>query len=498
MRLAAVFKDNMVLQRDKQIRIFGDCKDGDEIVVTLAGITVKTESKGNRFLAVFPPLEKQTGVELYVTNGLETITRKNIAVGEVWLAGGQSNMELSLANAKDSDKYLELAEKSDIRYYNVPRMEYKNSEFYEAEKNSEWTFHSSEKAKDWSAVAFHFAKMLEEELDLTIGIIGCNLGGTSASLWVDRQTLSSDPVTNEYVIDYDKKVGDKTEAEQKKEYDEYKEYSKIWNQKLGEFYGKNPSGSWEDALKYAGENRWPGPMGLTNPFRLSGLYDIMLSRVAPFAIRGFIYYQGEEDTPVCHRYDAVFNMLIKAWRRYFIDDSLPFICVSLPMFWYHDAPDDKTWPVVRQAQQNAAKKNKGVYTAIALDCGELDNIHPTDKLPVGQRLALLALDKVYGIPKNADAPEVLSCSQKGGQLTVTFKNTCGGLQLKFSDKPIGFEISYDGENFISVDAIISGDDVIISVDGTVTDVRYQWVNYGEVNLFGKNSLPAASFWEKLS
>ena len=498
MRLAAVFKDNMVLQRDKEIRIFGSCNKGDEIVVTLAGVTVKTKSKGGRFLVNFPPLEKQTGVELYVTNGLETITRKNIAVGEVWLAGGQSNMELSIANAKDSDKYLELAEKSDIRYYNVPRMEYKNDEFYEAEKNSEWTFHSKEKAKDWSAVAFHFARMLEEELDLTIGIIGCNLGGTSASSWIDRETLSSDPVTNQYVIDYDSKVGDKTAEEQKKEYDEYKEYSKEWNKKLGEFYAENPTGSWDEALKYAGENRWPGPMGLTNPFRLSGLYDIMLSRVAPFAIRGFIYYQGEEDTSVCERYDAVFNMLIKAWRRYFLDENLPFICVSLPMFWYHDAPDDKTWPVVRQAQQNAAKKNKGVYTAVALDCGELDNIHPTDKLPVGQRLALLALDKVYGISKNADAPEFCGSSQNGGKVRIIFKNTCGGLVLKFSDKPIGFEISDDGKTFTPAKAEVSSDDVIITADKKITDVRYQWVNYGEVNLFGKNGLPVASFWAKIN
>ncbi len=493
MKLAAVFKDNMVLQRDKEIRIFGSCKSDDEIHVTLDGISKTAHVTGNRFIAYFPPIAKKTGVELYVTNGLETITRKNIAVGEVWLAGGQSNMELALSSAKDSEKYLADAKQSRIRYYNVPRMEYKNDEFYKAEAVSEWTFGSYEKAKEWSAVAFHFAKMLEDELDLVIGIIGCNLGGTSASVWVDRKTLEQNEITALYVKDYDQKVGDKTPEQQMSDYEEYKVYHAEWNKKLGEFYAENPKGSWEEALNYAGENRWPGPMGLTNPFRLSGLYDIMLSRIAPIALRGIIYYQGEEDTSVCERYDAVFNVLINAWRGYFEDKELPFICVSLPMMGYTNAPDDKTWPVVREAQQNAAKKNKNVYTAIALDCGELDNIHPTDKLPVGQRLAYLALDKVYGIKCEADAPEFDRFSCDGDKVIVCFKNTGGGLVLKFGDKPIGFEISYNGKDYEPANAEIDGDKIIITCDKRVCAVRYQWVNYADVNLFGKNGLPVASF-----
>lgn len=493
MKLAAVFKDNMVLQRDKEIRIFGSCRSGDEIHVSLDGVSKTAEVNGNEFIARFPPLPKKTGIELYVTNGLETITRKNIAIGEVWLAGGQSNMELALSGAKDSEKYLSIAENSRIRYYNVPRMEYKNDEFYKAEATSEWTFGSYEKAKEWSAVAFHFAKMLEDELDLVVGIIGCNLGGTSASVWVDRETLEQNEITALYVKDYDKKVGDKTPEQQISDYEEYKVYHAEWNKKLGEFYAKNPNGSWEDAISYAGENRWPGPMGLSNPFRLSGLYDIMLSRVAPIALRGVIYYQGEEDTAVCERYDAVFNVLISAWRRYFEDENLPFICVSLPMMGYTGAQDDRTWCVVREAQQNAAKKNKNVYTAIALDCGELDNIHPTDKLPVGQRLAYLALDKVYGITCEADAPEFDGFSQNGDTVTVNFKNTDGGLILKFGESPIGFEISFDGENYEPANAEILGDKIIIKANKKVLAVRYQWVNYAPVNLFGKNGLPVASF-----
>lgn len=493
MKLAAIFKDNMVLQRDKEIRIFGSCRSGDEIHVSLDGISRTAEVNGSEFIARFPPLSKKTDVELYVTNGLETITRKNIAIGEVWLAGGQSNMELALSAAKDSEKYLTDAENSRIRYYNVPRMEYKNDEFYKAEAISEWTFGSYEKAKEWSAVAFHFGKMLEDELDLVVGIIGCNLGGTSASVWVDRQTLEQNEITKLYVDDYDRKVGDKTPEQQIKDYEEYKAYSAEWNKKLGEFYAENPKGSWEEALSYAGENRWPGPMGLANPFRLSGLYDIMLSRVAPIALRGVIYYQGEEDTAVCERYDAVFNTLINAWRRYFEDDNLPFICVSLPMMGYTGAADDKTWPVVREAQQNAAKKNKNVYTAIALDCGELDNIHPTDKLPVGQRLAYLALDKVYGIKCEADAPEFDGFSQNGDTVTVSFKNTGGELILKFGESPIGFEVSFDGENYEYANAEILGNKIIIKSNQKVLAVRYQWVNYAEVNLFGKNGLPVAAF-----
>ncbi|MCC8191816.1 MAG: sialate O-acetylesterase [Ruminococcus sp.] len=492
MKLAAVFKDYMVLQRDKEIRIFGTCNNGDHIVVSLDGVLRNAQTDGTEFIATFPPMEKKSDVELYVTNGLETITRKNIAIGEVWLAGGQSNMELTLAQAKDGEKYIEQAKSTRIRYYNVPRMEYENDELLKAEANSEWTLGTSDAVKDWSAVAYHFAKRLEEELDVVVGIIGCNLGGTSASCWVDRKTLEQNEITARYVSDYDKKVGDKTPEQQIKDYEEYKVYQAGWNERLGKFYAENPNGSWEDALKCCGENRWPGPMGLSNLFRLSGLYDIMLSRVAPITLRGFIFYQGEEDTAVCERYDALFNTLISAWRRYFDDAELPFICVSLPMMGYSNAPDDKTWPIVREAQQNAAIKNKNVYTAIALDCGELDNIHPTDKLPVGNRLALLTLNKVYNIDCNADAPTFDSFIYDGGKAIISFKNA-NGLTLKFGDKPLGFEISTDGESFSAADAHIAGDKIEISCDKPVVAVRYQWVNYGEVNLFSENGLPVASF-----
>ena len=499
MKLAAIFTDNMVLQRNKPVCIFGEYEPEKDktITVSLGKNKVTAEINDERWYAYLPEMEVQEGLNLTITSSSgEEITLNNIAVGEVWLAGGQSNMEYFISNSKDAEKHMSDMRKSNIRYYNVPRCGMLNDELFNAEKNSHWELSDSDAIGVWSAVGCHFAKNLSKKLGCTVGIVGCNLGGTSASVWVDEETLSSDKDTNVYLEDYQKACGGLTEQEQIKIYDEYLVYEKEWNERLAVIQKEHPELSWEEVQEKIGECKWPGPMGVKNPYRPCGLYNTMIRRIAPYTFRGIIYYQGEEDASRCETYYKLFTKLICKWRKDFNDSKMPFLCVQLPMFAYENAPDDKTWPVIREAQMKASKTLYNVHTAVILDCGELNNIHPLDKKPVGDRLSLLALKNVYGF-NNCDAygPSIKNIEKTPDGYKLSFNNAENGFEVR--GKATGFEISYDGKSFKEIVAEISGSIMSIKCDTNAVEIRYQWFNYNDVTIFGKNGIPLAPFRNKL-
>ncbi len=498
MKLAAIFTDNMVLQRNKPVCIFGECNNEQDkaITVTLGEYRADAEIKDKKWYAYLPEMQAQDNLRLVVSssNG-EKITLNNIAVGEVWLAGGQSNMEYFIANSKDAEKHMKDMRNADVRYYNVPRCGMINEELFNAEKNSHWELSDSPTLGEWSAVGCHFAKNISEKLGCTVGIVGCNLGGTSASVWVDEETLSSDKDTNVYLEAYKKACGSLTEEEQIKIYDEYLEYEREWNERLSVIQKEHPELSWEDVQKEIGECKWPGPMGIKNPYRPCGLYTTMISRITPFTFRGIIYYQGEEDASRCDIYYKLFTKLIYKWREDFKDSNMPFLCVQLPMFAYENAPDDKTWPVIREAQMKASETLDNVHTAVILDCGELNNIHPIDKKPVGYRLSLLALKNVYGFDDcEPYGPKLREIKRTSDGYELSFYNAENGFEVR--GKALGFEISYDGEKFEKIIPEIFGNKMHLKCD-TTKEIRYQWFNYNEVTIFGKNGIPLAPFRKKL-
>lgn len=499
MKLAAIFTDNMVLQRNKPVFIFGEYEPERDkaITVSLGKNKVTAEISGERWYAYLPEMEAQEGLNLTITSSSgEEITLNNIAVGEVWLAGGQSNMEYFISISKDAEKHMSDMRKSKVRYYNVPRCGMINEELFKAEKDSHWELSNSDTLGLWSAVGSHFAKNLSEKLGCTVGIVGCNLGGTSASVWVDEETLSSDKDTNVYLETYQKACGGLTEEEQIKIYDEYLEYEREWNERLAVIQKERPELSWEEVQKEIGECKWPGPMGIKNPYRPCGLYNTMIKRIAPFTFRGIIYYQGEEDASRCNIYYKLFTKLIHKWRKDFKDDKMPFLCVQLPMFAYENAPDDKTWPVIREAQMKASKTLENVHTAVILDCGELNNIHPVDKKPVGDRLSLLALKNVYGFDKcDAYGPSLKEIKKTSDGYELSFENSDNGFEVRGKIK--GFEISYDGNNFENITPEIKESKMYIKCNSNAVEIRYQWFNYNEVTIFGKNGIPLAPFREKL-
>lgn len=494
----AVFSDNMVLQRGKCVRIFGTCsEDCGNITVTVPELDVSAEgyADGGKWEAVLPPMKACGKCSVVIECGGGKIIFENVAVGEVWLAGGQSNMEFELQNDKNGKQALEEISAENIRFYYTPKCEMNDGELLRAEQNSGWRLPGKESAKCWSAVGSYFAAELSRRLGVTVGIIGCNWGGTSASAWMDREYLLRDKRLAVYLDEYDAATDGKTDEQMIAEYDEYTAYHEAWQKRLEKCYAEKPDIKWAEVLEICGENRYPGPAGCKNPMRPCGLYETMISRVCPYTLAGFIYYQGESDDHRPEAYYALLSALIENWRADWHDDELPFMLVQLPMYTTEDAEDTKNWAVIRRAQERVYKTVKNTGLAVALDCGEFNNIHPTDKKPVGHRLYLQAMYHVYGDgdAMKAFPPMYRSSVVCGDSVRVSF-DFCQGFEVR-GESPQGFELAAEDGVFHAAEAETDGTDIVLRSREVSRPrlARYCWTNYSEVTLFGLNGIPVAPF-----
>lgn len=517
-RVAKVFSNHMVLQREKNIHIFGEGEPGTKVIVTLVGengekVTAVAGVENNKWLAVLPPRKAENNcvlrVEAYKAACAEgesmavaepvqiaCVEYTDVAIGEVWLAGGQSNMELELKDCKGGLDTLQQDASPNVRYYYTQKYAYKNRQFYEAEGWSGWQTFDSESARAWSAVGYYFARKLSKDLEgVTFGLIGCNWGGTSASAWMSREALLEDKDTASYVEEFDKACEGLNIEEQEKIYDAYETAQCEWDKKCGELMAANPGIAWSEIEAQIGPSEWPGPMVCKNPFRPAGLYECMLQRVCPYSLRGFLYYQGESDDHKPRMYYKLFTRLIRQWREDFLDEELPFLLVQLPMHQYQGDADFKHWPVIREAQMDAYKTIKNTGIAVIIDRGEFNEIHPKDKLTVGERLTLQALAHVYGKLEEKDAfgPVYDFCIFHEDAIELCFKYAEDGFVVQ--GELSGFEVAGMDKVFVKAEAKINGERITVSSPEVAQPrfARYLWTNYAEVTLHGKNGLPVAPF-----
>ena len=500
MKIAAVFSDNMVLQRNKNIRIFGTCTNKEKVItasIPELGCSARALIKDGKWEAVLPPMKECSSCTLEVSCGAVKKIFRNVAIGEVWLAGGQSNMEFELCSDKNGAAALESCSKENVRFYYTPKCSMMNSELEKAERSSCWSLPSAESARSWSAAGYYFAAELSRKLGVTVGIIGCNWGGTSASAWMSREYLGYDSRLHPYLDDYYKAIEDKTDGEMIAEYDAYSKRQIKWNSEVDECYSADPQAEWKDILQKCGDNPYPGPMNIKNPLRPAGLYHTMLRRIAPYTLAGVLWYQGESDDIRAQIYDVLLTALIENWRRDWHDDELPFIIVQLPMFRFMDEPDTQSWAYIREAQEKVFRTVKNTGLAAALDCGELNNLHPTDKAPIGHRLYLQALNTVYGMLSEEDSlpPYYDSFEITGSTIRIYLANCEKGLTVKKGCSPGSFEIAGADGVFFPAEAVIKQQYIELSSSSVKTPAaaRYKWTNYAEVELFGANGLPLLPF-----
>ncbi len=502
-RTAAVFSNHMVLQRDKRVCVFGEGVSGNHISAVLykgdKQVSGDTVCRDGKWMIYLPGLSADTGFMMEVTDGETIIKFEDIAIGEVWLAGGQSNMELELQNADGGRELLKsgnsMCEK--VRFYYTPKQAYKGADFEVVERASHWELFNETDAAKWSAVGVYYAMELAKNLNVTVGILGCNWGGTSASCWMSREAILEQEATKSYIEEYDR--GDcikKSEEEQIQEYREYQLYQEEWDKKSAEIYAKEPMMPFDKIQEILGPCPYPGPMNCANFTRPAGLYETMLKRVMPYTIKGFIYYQGESDEHKPHSYYALFTRMIRQWREDWGDDNLPFLMVQLPMHRYQHDPDTRSWCILREAQMKAYRTVRNTGIAVIIDCGQFHEIHPKNKKPVGQRLALQALSSVYGLIDDDQAfgPVYKDFLYKDGGMELTFEHASEGM-IYTGKRPEGFELAGADGIFSEAEVIFYGNKAFLKAENIKEPVmaRYLWTNYGEVNVFGKNGLPMAPF-----
>ncbi|MBQ9136889.1 MAG: sialate O-acetylesterase [Lachnospiraceae bacterium] len=511
-RVMKVFSNHMVLQREKNIHVFGEGEQGTEVAVTLTHtngeeISATAVVENDKWLAILPPQQAAKDCTLTVEaykvcedgekrEKIADIKYTDVAIGEVWLAGGQSNMELELKDCAGGQDTLKQDVNPNVRFYYTQKYGYKNKDFYEAEERSGWQEFGEESARAWSAVGYYFARKLSRDLDgITVGVIGCNWGGTSASAWMSREALLEDKELATYVQEFEKACEGLTVEEQEEAYDKYEAFHAEWDKKCGQLYVENPNITWAEVEAKIGPCQWPGPMNVKNPFRPAGLYECMLQRVCPYSMRGFLFYQGESDDHKPRMYYKLFTRMIRQWREDFLDDEMPFLMVQLTMHRYQYDEDFKHWPIIREAQMDTYKTIKNTGIAVIIDRGEFNEIHPKDKLTVGERLTLQALAKVYGTIEEKDAfgPVYDSSIYHEDSIELCFKYAEDGFKVK--GEPAGFEIAGYDRKFVAAEVKIEGSRIFVSAPEVVNPryVRYLWTNYAEVTLFGKNGIPVSPF-----
>ena len=480
----------MVLCRGKELRIFGEGSEGARVLARLGGREASAVVRNGRFLIHLPPMEAQTGLALILTDGETVIEYRNVAVGEVYLAGGQSNMELELQNADEGPARIASHNDPDLRFYSVPKQAVREDKDCVSEGITRWVTARPGACGDVSAVAYFFAVRLRERLNVPVGIVNCYWGGTSASCWIDEEGLNRTDAGQHYLSAYRALAGDKTVEQYDREMEAYNAEYQAWCARVDALREKEPNIPWVRINLEVGVCPWPQPAGPKSPFRPAGLVETMLKRIVPLALTGILYYQGEEDVSRASMYEALLSSLILRWRELFRDRELPFLNVQLPMFIANGEKDDGAWAVIRNAQANVWRSIRNTGLVVLIDLGEFDNIHPTGKRAVGERLYEQALEVVYGFEAN-HSPRALDKYTEGDVLVVR-------LSAEVFDRGEGdalFEVAAENGDFLKAKYEIDGDRLRLWTHDLSAPIkaRYAHVNFAKVRIMGVNGLPLAPF-----
>lgn len=491
---ASLFGKGAVLCRRKEIRLFGETDSNLPVKVTLLDAEGHRLASGEslpaegQFLVRLKPQEAATGCSLIFESAGESVVSEDVMIGDVYLAGGQSNMEMALWNADEGRDLIEKHRQPLVRYFNVPQKAFVSEEQKQTVDDTEWKSITPGSAGDMSAVAYFFAMKAAEEHQIPIGIIDCYWGGTSVTCWIEESVLNRTAEGQHYLAEYEKTCNGKSLETFLEEEKAWKTVFDAWNEKVAQFKDAHPGCEWNAVEAECGPCPWYPPAGPGSPYRPAGLAESMLKVAAPVALTGFLYYQGEADADTTDHYEILLAQMVFYWRELFMDEEIPFLNIQLPM-WLEAGKDDTfRWPMIRAAQALVRDRVRNSGLVCLLDQGEFNNIHPTDKRVVGERLWEIAKGVVYGEPAKV-SPKIVQKAIEGKEMILTLSEP---VEAREEGKTL-LEIREENGAYVPADFRIEGNRLILTGCERPARARYGWTDFAKVRLFGTNGLPLEPF-----
>ncbi len=521
--LNPLFSDHMVLQRGRAVPVWGVASPGEKVVVQFAGQTVEgVAGADGRWTVELAPLAASSESRVLTVKGANTATVSDVVVGDVWLASGQSNMDSPMSSGSAAEA-LPSADDPLLRFFSVTKS-------VSAEPlpgvQGQWEPSTPEAAKKFSAVAYFFAREIRKTQNVPVGIIRSSWGGTPIKTWMSLESLKKAPPVAKTLGEWESALAKYTATKDQPEimatyYKEMKDWET--NVEPGFKAAKKAHPAAVAAAKAAGQPAPPSPQPerpepeMPNPIAMPPAskrpsvptitYNAMIAPVAPFALKGVIWYQGEADVSRHAEYRDLFPRLIEGWRAAFAQPELPFVFVQLPPNGTDSEPvATQGLPFLRDAQASVLKMPATAMT-VTIDIGDAADVHPDNKVHVGGRLALTAREKIYGEKVVASGPVYQSHEIKDGAVSIKFDHTGGGLVVGAApwraknapqvptDRLVGFYVMGADKKWVEAEARIEGDTVIVSSPSVAAPVAvaYGWKASPAVNLYNKEGLPAAPF-----
>ncbi|WP_163407090.1 sialate O-acetylesterase [Flavobacterium ajazii] len=496
-RVNSLFNDHMVLQRDVDIPVWGTASVNESVTVLLNGksVVVQADGKGNWIAKL--PKQKAGGPYKMEISGKNRMVYNDVYVGDVWLCGGQSNMHMTVA--KETRYWCGVINEAEevtnakyplIRFFDVP---YTPSQTVKLDVVGKWEVCSPETIGHQSAVAYFFAREIYKKYKIPVGLLTSSFGASTAETWISKEALEAQPnlkpLLDTYAAKIDKFVSDSTVTMSKyrNELAKFEGDLAVAQAAAGDVTAK--------ATKAPKSPKNPDPASdQHNPYVC---YNGMIAPLAPYAIKGALWYQGESNGPSAKLYREIMETLITDWRSKFQVGDFPFLYVQLANYGkpMQKPVEDGSMMTIREAQlQNLSVKNTGMAVAIENAGDEPNNIHPKNKQAIGYRLGLIARAKGYGEKVAYSGPIYKNYVIKDNTVELSFDHLGKGLVAK-DNKLTGFAICGEDKKWVTANAEIKGEKVIVSSTEVAKPVavRYAWGTNPPASLLNKDGLWAPNF-----
>lgn len=501
-RLANVFQSGMVLQRDKRLPIWGKTQANQTVRIRIQGREASAQSDENGVWELeLEPLHTSVKETLIVECIGERLTLEDVAVGEVWIAGGQSNMKFWMRYERSGREEKNVCANTKVRFYDVPEVIYEGqTQDFDFSEMGVWRKATREDLEYFSAVGYYFAKEIEDTLHTPVGIVGCNCGGTNSSVWMREESVQ---------------IYGKVWVEAFEETIRSRDMDILWKKQctnpmcdrgrpfadaLTEFAFPITRTKEELDRFYMEHESVFDPENMILFNKPGILFEMMVKKIAPYAARGVLWYQGESDDGEgkAEIHDKMLTALIHDWRNLW-GQELPFLIVQLPGFEGWEENSNMYYSVIRSCQERVASTVPQTFLASISDAGEQYDIHPKNKKIVGHRLALLARGHVYGENLLCDAPVPDDYGVGAKEIRIHFANAKGGLECGNMEQ-LPLELNRDGNRIPSI-AEIQGETLFLRTEAPLAgeiEITFAQGKYFHVDLKNQNGIPAIPFLKKVS